>query len=226
MQSTSTDKSSASFWQEKVDSLGEQIKVLKDQQEEIKKEAALNGFFFNAKKFVPNLIVIGVITKWAYYSKYVGEKGAMYNYDNSAFEIEIDFEALKTKVNALKAKPPKEVELSEYFSIFATVSDFMGECLDISTEKSMIARNWWWNQKHPDKISEKVRSDCEKYFAMFSYEPAEDKVKFRYMGSSNQEEYVNGSGFDIGAYESRFLETYKGENFSDKFDAFDREVKW
>jgi uncharacterized protein YbaA (DUF1428 family) len=66
-------------------------------------------------------------------------------------------------------------------------------------------------------------------FIVFNSKEHRDEVNAKVMvemGSSNQEEYVNGSGFDIGAYESRFLETYKGENFSDKFDAFDREVKW
>lgn len=202
------------------------IKALTAERDALVKEAEKSGFFFKNGRISANEIVIGTISKWAYYSKYVGEKGAMYDYGDSAYELELDFEALKSKVIALKARSPKEITLEEYLSVFKSFRDELGEHLEISDEESLIQKNWYIQQKTPEKIPEKILQDCEMYFAMLSYDTLDDKLKFRYKGSSDQEEYVNDSGFDIGAYEKRFLEQYKGESFVDEFDAFGDSVEW
>ena len=51
------------------------------------------------------------------------------------------------------------------------------------------------------------------------------KISFRYAGSDDQGEYVDGSGFTLGPFSKKYIDKYKSISFDDEFDA-DSGVEW
>lgn len=237
-------------FQDKFNSYTEVIANSKKSISELKKEALSLGFYFADGTFKSNSTAIGCVYNYAYYSRYVGEKGAMYDGADYACTIDqtLDIEALGLELNVLKEKAlksmkeatpgpgwiPNPMTPEEFENFFKKFDEYYPEYISYPILKS------WKYQKEKSDIytssntlskvysydTERFIKDCTDFIECFEYENG--RINYRYCGRSRPEECVNGSGFTIGLFDKQYLDTYKEESYEDKFDVYNHRdtIEW
>jgi hypothetical protein len=74
--------------------------------------------------------------------------------------------------------------------------------------------------------TERHIKDCAEFIECFTYE--NDQISYRYASDGDQGECVNDSGFTIGLYDEKYIDTFKEKSYEDKFDVYGHcgSVKW
>lgn len=241
------------WFQTKFNSLDTIIKQAQKDISFLKEEATKSGFYFTNGEFKKPETILAYVLKYAYYSTYVGEKGAMYNGAEYAESLDyddivIDIKAWGEELIALQEKAvkcfeeatpgpsykPNPMTSEEFESVFKKYSPYLPEGLDYPSLQDWKYRKttsgfYASPSKMIDTVSydtERYIKDCTEFIQCFSYE--NNQISYRYNGRSRQEEFVNNSGFTIGLFEAKYIDTFKEVSYEDEFDVYSHadEVKW
>jgi len=218
-----------------VDILKEE-KYLKKRKDDLKDEIESKGYYIHGNKIEESEVIIGYISKWSYFSKYVGEKGALYDYNEYASVLkDFDFEQNISLINKYKSISKEEfkwtLELLDFF-VFYWDNELFGECINfpsVSQTKEFHIRKWYYkgdeNKIEENNIKE-FNKKCYELIQMFNYNSILDQIEFRYKGTDRSEEYIDDSGFNVGKYKKEFLISYKSKSVDDTFDYKYSEIDW
>ena len=173
----------------------------------------------------------------------------MYDGVQYAYEIEeIDIKALGEEIIALKEKAlrsaleatpgvnykPNPMTPEEFEDIFKKYKDYFPEWISYPQLKS-----WKYQKKtsglyiSPSKMVDTITydieryiKDCTEFIECFSYE--NDQISYRYSGDNLPESCVDDSGFTIGSYDKKYIDTFVEKSYEDEFDVYSHgdSVKW
>lgn len=207
-------------YQNELDAINKQIAELKLKKADLNAEIEEHGYYVVDNKVKKTERVWGAIVKWLYYSRYVGDgKGALHDY--SEFSTTLNDTEYNALINAYKSK-----NLEELCDLLSR-GDLLGERYDIKIKKT----RWDYSGRGPSTqipIPEaQIKAKEEKLWSMFSLVDTGigEELSFRYAGSDDQGEYVDGSGFTLGPFSKKYIDKYKSISFDDEFDA-DSGVEW
>jgi hypothetical protein len=234
-------------YQSKYDFLQNTIKDFKFQLKSLIESAKIDEFYIKNDKFKKSGKVLAYVCREAYYSRYVGEAGAMYNGSDTAGTIDdLDFEKIIDNLLFLKlriAEPyfsghedlNRPFTSEDFEKVFLPLRSYFPQYIGYPQEKS-----WEYKKELPNlqpknsnnksKIvtydTERYIKDCKEFLECITY--TDGILSYRYSGESDQGELVNDSGFDIGYYDEKYIDNFKDTSYEDKFDVYCHadEVKW
>ena len=208
-------------YQDKYEAYNNAIKAIKEDMKLLTTSAEKDGLYFANGIFKKSGTIIGCVIREAYYDKYVGERGAMYDGSQSAYNTELtieEFDAMYDNIVALKEKEITQGPLSEeeYESVFEFLVDYFPERL------YPPYRDAYEYKKNPNKYYE----DCVAFFEDITV--SNKTISYRYIGEGDQGEYVDGSGFDLGHFDEKWITNFKSSSYENKFDVYGYhgQVKW
>lgn len=170
-------------------------KALKEEKAELVKKFKKHGFFMLGNIVTEQKKVVGYITNWAFYSRYVGEVGAMYDYESNAHEFDHDFYEVIAEFKRLKEFGGTVQEYTAFFDKFdEAFAEGFNYPLKDSPEQSYFLNR------------------CKKVFKDFSYNDVTNELKFSYSDGGGQCEFDNGSGFVIKEMTVEEIKGYKSDN--------------
>ena len=239
-----------SEYQNQYDTLQVIIKETNELITNLKDKAKLSGFYFADNKFKKPKTILGCVVKYAYYSRYVVEAGAMFDGDEYAYRLKdkLDIKALGEELLTLKAKSAKcEEEATpgvnykhnpmtseEYEDVFKKYYHYFPEHISYPQLKSYKYQKrtsglYVSSSEMVDTVTydtERHIKDCAEFIKLFSYE--NDQISYRYASGNDQGECVNDSGFTIGLYDEKYIDTFIEKSYEDKFDVYcyGDSVKW
>lgn len=214
---------------------------------ELKDKAKLDGFYCTHGTFDKYEKVMGYVSKYAYYTRYVAEAGSMYNGGQQAYRIEdIDIKQLGKELLALKEKALKSEEEAtpgvnykpnpmtnwEFEKVFKQYEEFYPEGLYYPKIEDYKNKTYGFYTS-PSSMTETATYNFEKYIEActdfiecFTYE--NDKISYRFAGTSRPQNFVDDSGFDLGFYDSEYLDNFNNNSYEDEFDVYSHrgKVEW
>jgi len=227
-------------YQHQYDIIQATIKAGKEAIKSLTEGAKADGFYLKDNKFKKSGTILAWVSRYAYYSRYVGEAGAMYNGSDFADIIEgteLDFEKTILDLEHLKIDVAESRILTsdDFERVFFPLRKYFPDYISYPQEKS-----WEYKKESPglepknsnnkSKIitydTEQYLEDCKEFLECITY--ANGILSYRYSGRSDQGELVNDSGFDIGYYDEKYIDNFKEHSYDDKFDVYSHagEVKW
>ena len=216
-------------YQSKLDALKAEKKKLDDQKSEIVKALKKDGFFLDGSTVRKVEAVYGSITEWRYYSRYVGEKGAMYDGGGGAMELpnftDEDYNRIVNLINNYEISSAKSSNMTDDEVIAET--EWFDEFLaheGIGTEHfSFMPSTFYWDysggsSKKVELSKSQIRKECCDNLDMLSIE-ADGTIKWQYSGSDDQGELCDDDTyFTIGKYTTDFLKNFKSYDYNDQFE--------
>lgn len=230
-----------------LDAISDAEKELKDKKKDLLARIKAVGLHVKEKKVQSDRQILAFVHKWSYYSRYVSEKGAMYDYTEGACEIDLmmSLPDFMSKILKLQTIPSGEIlnHADEVVEIFQCLGEqgVFGEMFNIPSHEDIKRaedpKGWgggWWGQKDLTdfeirlKKKEWLRNRWTKLLSMFSCDGLH--ITFRYAGNNGHGtdgEYVDDSGFNIGEYSESYIEAYKSIEVEDTFDDWKYgKIKW
>jgi hypothetical protein len=208
-------------YQDKYEAFDNAIKAIKTDIKELVTSAEKDGLYFTNGKFKKSGTIIGCVLREAYYDKYVGERGAMYNGSQSAFDTKLtteEFEEIYQAVVAIKQTPGTE---EDYVKVVEMLQDYFPEhCFP------PYPTDWTYRKDVPNKNADKFLEHAIKFFEDITAE--NNKISYRYSGDGDPGEPVDDSGFDLGYFEQKWISNFKSSSYENKFDVYSYrgQVKW